>query len=48
LALVVNGYEAEAKAEAGRIIAQASAAGDYDIITSVNQTLHRAQKNNRR
>ena len=43
LALVLNGYENEARAEAGRIIAQASAAGDYDIVTSINQTLHRAR-----
>ena len=43
LALVLNGYENEARAEAGRIIAQASAAGNYDIVTSINQTLHRAR-----
>ena len=44
LALIVNGYDDEAKTEAGRIIAQAYAAGDYDIVTSINQTLNRARK----
>ena len=44
LALMVNGYDDEAKTEAGRIIAQAYAAGDYDIVTSINQTLNRARK----
>jgi tetratricopeptide (TPR) repeat protein len=43
-ALMVNGYDDEAKSEAGRIIAQAYAEGDYDIITSINQTLNRARK----
>lgn len=44
LALMVNGHENEAEEEAGRIIAQAYAAGHYDIVTSVNQTLNRARK----
>lgn len=44
LALMVNGYDDEAKTEAGRIIAQAYATGDYDIVTSINQTLNRARK----
>jgi len=48
LALMVNGYESEAKAEAGRIVAQAYAAGKYDIVTSVNQTLNRAKKKQNR
>jgi len=48
LALMVNGYSSEAKNEAGRIIAQAAAAGKHDIVTSLNQRLHRAQQKNRR
>ncbi|MFM8809875.1 MAG: tetratricopeptide repeat protein, partial [Chthoniobacterales bacterium] len=48
LALMVNGYNSEAKNEAGRIIAQATAAGKHDIVTSLNQRLHRAQQKNRR
>ena len=48
LALMVNGYNSEARNEAGRIIAQAAAAGKHDIVTSLNQRLHRAQQKNRR
>ena len=45
---MVNGYDDKAKTEAGRIIAQAYAAGNYDIVTSVNRTLNRAKKKRNR
>ena len=48
LALMVNGYDDKAKTEAGRIIAQAYAAGNHDIVTSVNRTLNRAKKKQNR
>jgi Flp pilus assembly protein TadD len=43
VALMANGLEREANAEAGRIIAKAAAAGNYDLVTSVNQRLHKAR-----
>ncbi len=43
VALMANGMEREANAEAGRIIAKAAAAGNYDLVTSVNQRLHKAR-----
>ena len=43
VALMANGLESEANAEAGRIVARAAAAGNYDLVTSVNQRLHKAR-----
>jgi tetratricopeptide (TPR) repeat protein len=48
VALMANGMEREANAEAGRIIAKAAAAGNYDLVTSVNQRLHKARGQNNR
>ncbi|MFM8457445.1 MAG: tetratricopeptide repeat protein, partial [Chthoniobacterales bacterium] len=48
LALMANGHDGEAKAEAGRIIAQASAAGNPDIVTSLNKTLNRVREKSQR
>jgi len=43
VALMANGMEREANEEAGRIIAKAAAAGNYDLVTSVNQRLYKAR-----
>ena len=48
VALMANGMEREANAEAGRIIAKAAAAGNYDLVTSVNQRLHKARGHSER
>lgn len=48
LALMANGYVGEAQLEAGKVIAQASAAGNLDIATSMNKALNRVRQKSRR